>query len=187
MNEELVDVVNSSTGLPIGEKVTKNIAHDKGIWHLAAHIWIYNSRGEILLQFRSKQKKLFPSLWDISVAGHIGAGEEALTCAIREMKEEIGLSVKPSDLEKVFTFKFSVSANDNMQNNEVCSVFLFKYDGLAKDLVLQKEEVEKVKFFSIDFLKKEFSNTKHAGHYLLPRNLSVPRVFELVKERTKQN
>ena len=185
MNEDLVDVVNPSTGLPTGEKVMTNIAHNKGIWHLVVHIWIYNSRGEVLLQFRSKQKKLFPSFWDISVAGHIGAGEKALICAIREMKEEIGLSIKPSDLEKVFNFNLSVPANNNMQNNEVCSVFLFKYDGLAEDLVLEKEEVEKVKFFSMEFLKKEFSNPKHAKKYLPSRNLSVPKVFELVKKRTK--
>lgn len=184
MPDELVDVVDSITGVPTGEKVMKSVAHAKGIYHLAVHIWIYNSSGEVLLQLRAKQKKLFPDLWDISCAGHIGAGEKALVCAVREMGEELGLKIKPTDLEFAFNFVYSTKANDDLINNEFCPVFLYKYNGGAEDLVLQKEEVSEVKFFKLDFLEKEISKQTVKKMRLLWLNPSVPRVFGLIKERT---
>ncbi|MFA5931279.1 MAG: NUDIX domain-containing protein [archaeon] len=184
MADELIDVVDPSTGVPTGEKIMKSVAHHKGIFHLAVHIWIYNSSGEVLLQLRAKQKKLFPDLWDISCAGHIGAGEKPLVCAVREMEEELGLKIKPTDLEFAFNFLDCMNANDNMINNEFCPVYLYKYDGKAEKVVLQKEEVAKVNFFKINFLEKEISKETNNKMCLLWKNESVPRVFELIKERT---
>jgi isopentenyldiphosphate isomerase len=187
MVDELVDVIDENTLKPTGKSIGKYVAHAKGIWHLSVHVWIYNSKGEVLLQHRAKCKKLFPGMWDVSVAGHVGFKENIDDVALREMKEEIGLVVSKKDLEKVFSFKWHVFANDGMINNEVVNVYLYKYDGSVKDLVLQKEEVDDERFFKMDFLKKDIIDEKNSSKYLLGKNPSLEKVFELIRERTKKN
>ena len=87
--EEYIDIINKETGENTGEKKLKSEVHRDGLWHKTAHIWCINSKKEILLQHRSKDKKNFPNMWDISVAGYISSGEDSKTGAIREIKEEI--------------------------------------------------------------------------------------------------
>ena len=63
------------------------------------HVWIYDSSGWILLQQRSMEHLSDPGKWDISAAGHIDFGESKEQAAVREVKEELGISVKPKDLD----------------------------------------------------------------------------------------
>ncbi len=181
MPDELVDIIDPVSNKRTGKSVMKSVAHAQGIWHPAVHVWIYNSKGEVLLQHRAKCKKLFPDKWDISVGGHVGFKEKIVDVAVREVKEEIGLSISKTDLKKVFSFKWHVLANDGIINNEFVTVFLLEYNGLVKDLVLQKEEVDDARFFTIPFLKKEIVNN---DAYLLGKNNSVKKVFELIKKIT---
>ncbi len=61
------------TGKKTGQVLSKSEVHEKELRHGSVFIWIYNNEGEVLLQFRAKDKKSFPSVWDVSVAGHISA------------------------------------------------------------------------------------------------------------------
>lgn len=154
---EFIDIVDEK-GVATGESLEKKQAHILSKWHLTAHIWMYNSKGDVLLQKRSSSKKTFPNLWDISVAGHINTGETVEQGACREILEEIGLHVSMSDLEKVLEVKQSYYCeNHDYYNNEIQHIFLLKYDGSIGDLHLQREEVERVKFIDIPTLKKELS------------------------------
>lgn len=61
--EELVDVYDEVTGEKTGEVISKNIAHDKGIWHSAIHIIMINkAKNKVLLQKRCANKKLYPNM-----------------------------------------------------------------------------------------------------------------------------
>ncbi len=71
---EMFDVLDKN-GNKTGDVKTKKELHENGLWHSAVHVWIYNSKGEILLQKRSMKVTNWPGRWDISVAGHIPAGE----------------------------------------------------------------------------------------------------------------
>jgi len=153
MADELVDIYNENNEA-LGIRKMKSEAHRNGLWHRAAHIWIYNSNKEILLQLRTKNKELYPDMWDISAAGHVSAGEEPLISALREMKEEIGLSVKPDELEFFEIRKVSIVYKE-IKNNEFFYVYFLKFDGDIKKLALQKEEVAGIKFFSVDKIKEE--------------------------------
>ncbi len=64
-----------SLGRPVGKMKPKSEVHRDGDWHGAAHLWILNREGQILIQRRSPTKENWPNLWDVSVAGHIFAGE----------------------------------------------------------------------------------------------------------------
>ena len=103
MDHELIDEIDE-TGKFI-RVIDKSIAHRDGLWHKSVHVWIVNANNQILLQYRCSEKKFFPDFWDASFAGHIGAGENSLTTALREGKEELGIDVDLSKMEFIFTNK----------------------------------------------------------------------------------
>ena len=91
---ELFDVIDSK-GNPTGQIASREKAHAEGIPPRTAHIWIIREkegRVQILLQKRSQNKDSFPGKFDTSSAGHIQAGDEPLESALRELKEELGIS-----------------------------------------------------------------------------------------------
>ncbi len=70
------------------------------------HVWIWKREGnniEVMLQKRAMSKKVNPGLYSISAAGHRDAGEDGLTTAIRESKEEIDLDIDSSRLSFCFS------------------------------------------------------------------------------------
>lgn len=87
--DEIFDIVNEQDEV-IGQKPRK-LVHRDGDRHRAVHVLVFNSRGEVFLQKRSMSKDTFPGAWDSSASGHLGCGEDYDACAIRELREEIGL------------------------------------------------------------------------------------------------
>ena len=101
MSEEIFDVVNERDEV-IGRAPRREV-HRTGLRHRAIHVFVFNSRGEVFLQKRSMSKDSSPGLWDSSASGHLDCGEDYDACAIRELREEIGLNVSecPRRLFKV--------------------------------------------------------------------------------------
>src|SRR5579862_4268708 len=91
-DEEIFDIVNERDEVIGREK--RKLVHQLGYKHRAVHVMVYNSRGKVFLQKRSMSKDTFPGAWDSSASGHLDRGEEYDACAIREVREEIGLSLK---------------------------------------------------------------------------------------------
>ena len=75
--DELIDILTSE-GKATGKSALKSEAHHHGWFHATVHIWLFTTDAKVLLQKRGLNKKVFPGLWDISVAGHVGAGETIL-------------------------------------------------------------------------------------------------------------
>jgi isopentenyl-diphosphate delta-isomerase type 1 len=92
MAEEIFDVVNERDEV-IGRE-TRNEVHRRGLRHRAVHVLIFNRAGSLFLQKRSMKKDKHPGVWDSSSSGHLDCGENYDACAIRELREEIGLDVK---------------------------------------------------------------------------------------------
>jgi isopentenyldiphosphate isomerase len=180
MAKEIIDIFDEQ-GNKTG-KASKKEAHLKGLWHRAAHIWIYNSKGEILLQKRGDNVAYWPGRWDISAAGHVALGEEPDDAALRELGEEIGIMVKSKDLKKLFVRKSTSSAPEiNYFNNETDSVFLYKFDGDISQLKLQDSEVGVIKFISCEQLESDIKDpnkykayVQHGQYYL--------KIIEAVKK-----
>ena len=104
----------------------RGVAHRDGSRHGTVHTWIArkNEAGEIelLLQKRSDTKDSHPGCYDISSAGHIGHGEEPEDAAIRELREELGISLKQEDLTFLGTrrgFDDTVSHGFPFRDNEI--------------------------------------------------------------------
>ena len=92
MNEEIFDIVNGRDEV-IG-RLPRAQAHREGRKHRAVHVLVFNARGEVFLQKRSRTKDTFPGAWDSSCSGHLDSGEDYDAGAVRELGEELGLVLK---------------------------------------------------------------------------------------------
>lgn len=84
----VVDSLDEVVGLQRRDEV-----HQQGLRHRAVHVLVFNLDGELFLQQRGLHKQENPGMWDSSVAGHVDAGESYDRCCVREIEEEIGLSL----------------------------------------------------------------------------------------------
>lgn len=162
--DEVIDILTPE-GKPTGKTALKSEAHKKGWYHATVHIWLFTTSKKILLQKRALTKKVFPGLWDISVAGHIGAGESVLNAAKREVFEEIGLELSEEDLIKIGTRVHQVSHSNGIIDNEHHYVFIAELKKPLSELKIQKEEVVAIQLFDLAILKQ----TKNLENVLLSR------------------
>ena len=162
--DELIDIVDEN-GNYTGKTCLKSEAHKHGYFHPTIHVWLYTSDKKILLQKRALTKKVFPGLWDISVAGHIAAGEDINIAALREVKEEIGFDTLPENLHKIGTRKHMVNHPNGIIDNEFHHVFIAELTIPVEDLTLQAEEVAELKLFDLETIL----HTKDYKNFLLPQ------------------
>lgn len=139
----------------IGKKFKKGEKIPEGFYYLMVVCFMQNSNGKFLMQKRVPQKD---GLW-ATTGGHPKSGENSLTGIITEIKEELGINVKPENLK---LFK-EASGKDSF-----CDLYYLKEDIKIDDITVQKDEVEKVKWLSIkeiNQLKEEGKFNK--GHYMM--------------------
>ncbi len=155
---ELFDIVDDN-GNPTGKTEERETAHFLGTKHRSSHMWISDGKN-ILFQKRAACKDSNPGCYDISSAGHIAAGDDPLSSAIREMKEELGLDIKENDLIFLGLHKGSFEKEFHgklFKDDEVSFVYLCKcirdndghisFDGKRfQKLVFQKSEVDDAKW-----------------------------------------
>ena len=138
-------------------------------------MWIYNNKGEILFQKRSLIKDTFPGKWDIT-GGHVGAGETYLNAAIRELDEELGISVMPGNLETLDIQK-SLDIGREFQQ-----IYLLRLNQLSDTFRLQKEEVLEARFISIDELRTHL-NDEQVRQKFCPVWPDYLRIIDVIETR----
>lgn len=111
----------------------------KGDYHLVVHIWLMNSRGEFLLTKRAPNKG-FPGMWECT-GGSALAGDDSLAAAVREAKEETGLTLDPAN-GRIMLYH---GCADNF-----CDIWLFREDHDLAEVVLQPGETVDAKFAARD-------------------------------------
>jgi isopentenyl-diphosphate delta-isomerase len=151
--DEYLDIWNTD-GQPTGKKCLKDEAHQKGWFHPTVHIWFYTNTPSLLLQKRGFSKQTYPGFWDVSVAGHVSAGETILEGALREVKEEIGLDIKQTDLRLLDVRKNTNRFENGIIDCEFQHVFLAKLDTDVSNLKIQEAEVDAVRLFSFEELQQ---------------------------------
>ena len=150
MPEEMIDLLLPD-GTPLGRAKPKSEVHRDGDLHRTAHLWLVTPDGRVLLQLRASTKVNHPSLWDVSVAGHVEAGETAIDAAVREAREELGIEIAVDELRHVGTIRehWVIEERDYV-DNEIQEVFLVRRDVDLESLALQTEEVDDVALVSFD-------------------------------------
>ena len=136
---------------------------DIGENKLVIHICIFNKQDQLLIQHRQCTKKLYPNLWDLSVGGHTMAGESSRKSAERELKEELGIDYNFSNIRPSLTINFTHGFDD---------YYIIELDLDADKLTLQDEEVESVKWASLDEIISLIQNKQFIPY--------TPRFIELL-------
>jgi isopentenyldiphosphate isomerase len=111
MSEEIFDVVNERDEV-VGQQPRREV-HRLGLMHRSVHVLVFNAAGQVFLQKRSMTKDRQPGLWDSSASGHVEAGEDYDACAVRELREEIGLRLHAAP-ERLF--KLSACAKTDQEH-----------------------------------------------------------------------
>jgi len=100
VTEEMFDVVDEADRV-IGSAPRSEV-HRRKLWHRAVHVLLFNAQTELFVQKRSAVKDTFPRCYDSSASGHLNSGEVYDTCAVRELQEELGLTVTVEQLSRHF-------------------------------------------------------------------------------------
>lgn len=138
MADEILDLVNEKDEI-VGDVWKSKANQDPRLIHREVAIIVYNDEGKVLLQKRSKLKKVNPGVWAETVAGHVGKGEDTAKAAHRELIEEIGFDTELSFFEKTLAHA--------PKETHFTYWYVGKFPGRA-EIKLQEEEVEKAIFLS---------------------------------------
>ncbi|WP_209399916.1 NUDIX domain-containing protein [Pseudozobellia sp. WGM2] len=163
--DELIDILDAS-GNKTGKTAMKSEAHKNGWYHESVHIWFYTKSGQILIQQRAKNKDTHPLLWDVSVAGHIGAGERIEISAVREVQEEIGLKISEQNLEKIGFFKSFHQHSEILIDREFNHVYLCELTSPISELEKQESEVHDLKMIPLITFAQETWGMAHPQKYV---------------------
>ena len=141
------DVYDIHKNKIIGKVVSSTKELNKDEYNLVTVAWICNSNGELLMQKRAANKA-YPLVY-ANHGGRALSGESSIESMIRELKEEIGLSLSEEELTLVRTFNDHESLFDE---------YLVYKDVKLDELVLNKEEVDSCRWFSIEELSNQIEN-----------------------------
>ena len=160
--EELIDVLDEN-GVKTGEILTRKEIHKRGLWHRAIAVAVINEQNQILVQQRSFKKEKNTGMWDISVAGHISTGQDALSAASREINEEIsvnlGFNVDIKEFRYMFSYRKEEILKENYIERQFYDFFILRKNGLrTEDIKVQESEVEQIKFVSVSELNEMIEN-----------------------------
>ncbi len=137
-----------------GEKIPKDF------YHLVVHVWIRNCKGEYLISQRSGNRPTFPLMWEC-VGGSVLKGESSIDGALREVKEEVGLDLKPEAGKLLFTKLRGTDVKyECKQFNDFMDVWLFEYDG---DLHLDNattDEVADCRWMTVSEIRKLYEDNR---------------------------
>ena len=137
----------------VGKKDALSAHFGDGLLHRAFTIFIFNKKGEILLQKRSKEKFLWPQYWECSCSSHPEPGENLLTSAKKRLKEELGISC---NVKKVGKFYYFANYKKRGSEKEICWLLVGNYQGKISP---NKKEVAKIRWISPQELKKEIEKS----------------------------
>lgn len=127
-------------------------AHQKGLLHRAFSIFIFNSKGEMLLQQRAAGKYHNGGLWTNTCCSHPAPGEAIDVAANRRLKEEMGFTTK---IEKAFDFTYKASFDNGLIEHEFDHVFIGHYDG---EIRVNTSEVKDYCFKTLDELESSLKS-----------------------------
>lgn len=150
MNDEIFDVVNERDEV-IGRNTRREV-HRLGLLHRSVHVLVCNSQGQVFLQKRSMTKDRQPGLWDSSASGHVDSGETYDACALRELREELGLSLQQAPRP---LFKLSASAETDQEH-----VWVYRCEAEGP-FSLHPEEIERGAWFHPEEVTRWLAGQPH--------------------------
>ncbi len=156
-------ILCNEEGAKIGEEELEAAHSGEGKRHLAFIIVIRDSKGRVLIQKRSKNKR-FPSYWEFP-ASHLFPGETWEEALRRTLKKELGI-IDELKFRRLFYFNYKAKGErEEDVENEFCVVFSCDYDGEIRP---NKEEIESFKFVDLDDVEEELKGEKISEWLRIP-------------------
>jgi len=153
-SNEILEIIDEN-GAVLGTAKRSELHGNPSLIHRVVHILVFDKKGRLLLQKRSMNKDVAPGKWDTSVGGHVNPGEDILSAANREMKEELG--VEKCALKFLYSYLFS-----NHTESELVSTFFCVYNGKFS---FNKEEIEEIAFWDIKKIRSNLGKNVLSGHF----------------------
>jgi len=154
---------------PVGQ-MDKEQVHQLGLLHRAFSVFIFNTKGELLLQQRAKEKYHSPNLWTNTCCSHPRVGEELNDAVVRRLKEEMGL-IAPTKF--LFHFIYETKFKNNLTEHEFDHVYYGVSDELPKP---NMHEVKDYKYMDIKSLQTDIES--HPEKYTVWLKICLPKVVE---------
>lgn len=140
MSEEYVVLVDEGNNV-IGKALKSEVHTANTPLHRAFSVYIFNKKGELLLQQRSSKKKTWPLVWSNSCCGHPGPGEATEAAVYRRVKHELGIELgEIYNILPDFTYRAEL---DGIVEHEICPVFMAVVDSEPKT---NPDEVEAIRW-----------------------------------------
>ena len=149
MKEQVILVDEQDNPVGMMEKIE---AHEKALLHRAFSVFIFNKKGELMLQQRAKEKYHSPLLWTNTCCSHQRMGETNLEAGKRRLQEEMGFSC---DLEEVFSFIYKAPFDNGLTEHELDHVMVGKHED---NPLINREEVEAFKWMPLNEVKEDIDN-----------------------------
>ena len=167
---EIVDIYDGKKN-KTGKTVERSEKPILGEYRLSIHIWITNSKGELLIQRRSPNKKMFPNMWN-ETGGAAASGETSeITCA-REFEEELGVKPDMSKAELIGTIK---------RKFDYIDVWHIEQDIDLNGINMQEDEVSEVKYVTLEELNQIIENKEFVPTIGPSLNMFL-NYMEMIKE-----
>jgi isopentenyl-diphosphate delta-isomerase len=143
-NVILVDVLDNQLGL-----MPKMEAHEKAVLHRAFSVFIFNDKGELMLQQRAAHKYHSPSLWTNTCCSHQRDGESNIEAGKRRLIEEMGFK---TNLKEVFSFVYKAPFDNGLTEHELDHVMIGTFNGSP---TINPDEVASYKWMTLEAVKKD--------------------------------
>lgn len=170
----LVDQNNQEVG-----EMEKRQCHLKGKKHQAFSVWVFNKKGQTLIQKRSNKKMLWPGFWSNSCCSHPTKGEKVVDAAQRRLKTELGFS---TNLKKIYKFEYKKRFKNIGTEHELCWVLAGRYDGVVKP---DPKEVKDYRWISLEKLKNEAK--KHPKRFTPWMRMELEEILKNFSKKVKND
>lgn len=148
MEEQVILVNEQDEQLGLMPKME---AHEKASLHRAFSVFIFNGKGELLLQQRAKEKYHSPLLWTNTCCSHQRNGESNIEAGKRRLWEEMGFEC---DLKEVFWFVYKAAFDNGLTEHELDHVMVGYYNN---DPVINRQEVESFQWMQMEDVEKDIA------------------------------
>lgn len=179
--EEEIDILDES-GNKTGESKTYDEVHSQGLLHLCVHVWVINSKKQILLQQRSKYVRVYQGYWNSAASGHVTSGQNSLEAAQKETREELGLDLPPELFKFLCTIKENyISNKGTFIENALNDIYIVNSDLNIEDFKTELDEVKEIRWLSLEEFKK-WTKNMNEGEMLVPdHNEEYNRLLEYLE------
>ncbi len=144
---ELWDLLDEN-GSPTGRTHVRGEDFPPGVYHRTVEIFTVNSRGELLLTLRAPDKLPFPSMWEVT-GGSVLAGEDSLTAAMRELREETGIDAGAGEIKFLLTSRGRTAFMD---------IYLVRKNVEISNLIMQEGETVAAKWVTFGEFERMIEN-----------------------------